>query len=269
MQIVYLLLVVGLLGLAVKQMSYILIHGSIFAWLRQGITLRAEKRSWFFIKLKELFTCPLCMTTQASLWSIGIPFVILSLFSSWNQRLFAVVMLWYAEIPLVLFEGFLVSMAFAGLGLWIWDLVDYRPEKFRAERKRCERLVSQQIMIFRESLRSANGSGSILFQIPTPEEFLGIMTFIDRECADIGCASSREICRVRAVGQAVDSWSRDRREEIESSSLVLVEQALGNALCGYYRDRWRYEESSDSDQRAKTYATFRDSLIDFAKGGAS
>ncbi|MFA5954904.1 MAG: hypothetical protein WC817_05250 [Patescibacteria group bacterium] len=260
--------VVVFLGMAVKQMSVILMHGSVFAWLRQAIVLRSEQKRWPFIKLHELFTCPLCMTSQVALWVVGAPLAYVLLSFDWCERLFGNTLVWHERVAAGLLIPFVGSMSIAAIALWIWDIVDYKPNKFRAERKRYESLLAEQVDILRGVLQTTTFDPAVLlglFQELTYEQFTGIVAAVEWCCRDIGCATGRENCRIAAGETVLNEWWKLHAGSFPPFVSVLFKDSMQFAFRFYFANKWRHLESDEklSAHRRDAYAAFRRQLIGF------
>lgn len=134
-------------GLAVRQIAYILMHGSLFEGLRCTIQEKMESENWFFEKLNELFTCKVCMTAQVAIWFVGIPLMVLAVFRS-DTTLLLLAMAPLLMIPMFLLGAFLLAMAVAAVALLFWDFIEFRSKKFETLRRN----YKEQIRELREQL---------------------------------------------------------------------------------------------------------------------
>jgi hypothetical protein len=70
---IYLFPFVIISGFAVFQISNIFLFGSIFENLRKLIKRKSRQGGQMAKLMKDLFKCDLCMSTQVSIWFVGVP----------------------------------------------------------------------------------------------------------------------------------------------------------------------------------------------------
>ncbi|KND48883.1 MAG: hypothetical protein AB200_00450 [Parcubacteria bacterium C7867-005] len=215
-------------AVAVKQASYILIHGSIFESLRNWIE-DGMHREWFgFEKLRELFTCQLCMTTQVSIWLVAIPLLL------------------SGRVPAVGFvetvAGFAVTVfAVSGLAIWFWNLSESGPKRLEADRKRYDQIII--------SLRKEISSGAPPEQTSAPSSYMDremfgrLLDHIESACKGHGCGYSRRDCRREEARQFTVNQMRLGMLAQRFGVEVLL-GALDETLPEYFRLRWRNKSSS-------------------------
>lgn len=105
--------------------------GDLVGWRKYVVPPIAKLASpWAFGKLKELFECDLCMTTQVSIWFVAVPTTIVV----WTTHVvrYAFGYSGFGELMLVLLAGFLVAMAVSGVGRFLIYALDF-PRKATEE----------------------------------------------------------------------------------------------------------------------------------------
>lgn len=131
-------------GLAVRQIAYILMHGSIFAPLRERIGLWMDEGNLLAEKLNELFTCKVCMTAQMAIWTVALPTTLsITLARHPLRTLLGNGLSWSSEVWLTLLAGFLLAMAVAAVAVGCWNLIEFLPNKQEAIRRRHEQELRQ------------------------------------------------------------------------------------------------------------------------------
>lgn len=231
-----------LCGVAVKQASYILMHGSIFLTLRQRIESGMNEDRFGFEKLNELFTCKVCMNTQVAIWLVAVPLMFSGLLPN---------MPWYCTVATFL----LVAFAVSGLAVWFWNLSEFRAQKFEVERERCETAMDELRESFQlerqryESALSELRQSPIVGDVPdgmpenehlTKEQFVKLVTSLESTCRGIGCGYARRDCRTAELRRQLDQIEERGGvgPNFNRNETVLV---LREILADYFRDRWRYK----------------------------
>jgi len=124
------ILLTVLLALAVKQLSYALMQGSVFQPLREYVRTKMRQGAWGFETLNELLTCKLCTTMEVSLWCVTLPMVALGAHFDAAADLLGAhsspLLLW----GLLILGSFLYGMAVSGLALGLWNLLEYPAKRY-------------------------------------------------------------------------------------------------------------------------------------------
>jgi hypothetical protein len=219
---VRLLILWPLVAIGVKQASYILMHGSIFTPLRDWIG-NGMRRNWLgFEKLNELFTCKVCMSTQVSIWLVGLP-LFLDYMASWS-RISAIAM------------SSLVIFAVAGTAVWVWNLSEYRPQKFEAQQRHYTRIISS----LRRKLSEAAPGQTFepLGDHFTRELFHELLDQLDDRCRGIGCGYTRRGCRLLVQSQFFEQLVKENKLP-QSFDIEMAMSALDDVLPGYFHSSER------------------------------
>lgn len=178
--------VFAVLGLAVRQISFILINGSVFQWLRGLLRRKAYKSSWPWLwgKGHELFTCNICMTAQVAIWFAGAP-ITLGVYAKWPHPITAFLSIqlpFVVEAGVALWLWFVLSMAFAGAAMGWWWVLSYLPTKLgllKDEARPC---------VFRRP------------PVVPSAWFAWAVAAIEDGCLSIGCSKVKDEC----VGTNID-----------------------------------------------------------------
>jgi len=207
-------------GLAVRQIAYILMFGSVFEWLRYGIIKRQLKRAesglakWFWGKAHELFTCNLCMTAQISIWFCAVPTTIaihLRFHHPFEQLLVTELPL-VVEVGLALFAGFMIAMAMAATALGMWNALSYLPKRLTAEQKyyaqaaKLGHRVQTAETVAKVETTIDYPLDSALHEVFTFADFQSFVSTVGTKCASIGCGAVRGDCRRSEKGTQLQMW---------------------------------------------------------------
>jgi len=224
-------------GLAVQQVSRILMYGSIFGWLRNYIDRKAPE-SWFFTKMAELFSCKLCLTTQVALTFFSPPLV---LFTQLAYRPFDwmnVLGLW-VEVAALIYIWFFGSMAIACVARGIWDVLEYvAAKKATARAPKVLNTKIETLMQRVEMLIAQQGGKSGGFV--TAEEFQLLCNALAEKCDNIICGRDKAACQNNEALLWAECWwnaNVNRRVGINDkvfrqAALIAAEEFL-NLLYGY------------------------------------
>lgn len=131
MKLWYVLVLTVMASLAVKQISHILMFGSIFGAMRKAIRERAEAKQLLFVKLHELLSCRLCTTTQTALWTVGLPSLLMGLAGPYNDFL-------------VLWVSGMASFAVGALALGLWTFLEYPSSRYHSLEEAFERFQNDR-----------------------------------------------------------------------------------------------------------------------------
>lgn len=244
-------------GLAVKHAAFILMYGSIFDWLRNGIARQlrlAETKKphspvhLFWIKMHELFTCNLCLTTQMGIWLCGLP-VAIFLHLRWPhpfELLAGRELLLAGEVTLFLLTVFILAMVAAAAAMVLWYATELLPRKVTAYRQQQlnletkNRLLETQVrQLVRTAVAARLDHQKKDFSLA---DFQNLVAHLDSECGHIGCGWSRMECRQKEATEFVSNWAG---QHIGHNSEQVLEH-LNQALPIYFKNKnsYAYDESS-------------------------
>lgn len=207
------LLFLTVAGIANKQISFILLEGSIFKWLRDFIAVKwvaYEGKffiSWIFAKLHELFNCPLCMTGQIGLWLTL--FLIIVTYKWWPSfvKLRPVTL---RKIVLSVAAWFIMAMALAGAGYCWWGILEYKSRIAESQ----EQFYAEKLEILRLSLTDKNCKkveNQINLWVPlSQKEFLGIFSKIEKDCSNV-CPCRLRRCRQNEMKKLIEKIAKEKR----------------------------------------------------------
>ncbi|MFC1598820.1 hypothetical protein ACFL2U_02325 [Patescibacteria group bacterium] len=207
-------------GLAVRQISFILMFGSVFDWLRYGVIKRQMKRAesgfakQFWGKANELFTCNVCMTAQISIWFCALPTTIAIhlRFRHPAEQLLATNLPLVVEIGLALFMGFMISMSVAAVALGLWNALSYLPKRLTAEQKYYDQAAKHGTRIKNaETVATVETAVELpaevgLHEVFTFEDFQTVLFSVGTKCASIGCGAVRGDCRRGEKSNQLQLW---------------------------------------------------------------
>lgn len=232
-----------ILGLAVRQMSFIILFGSIFQSLRDWIAEKyyhsAEysfnKRFW--LKINQLFTCHLCMTAQVALWTTMFIIIFLTIVKSHfliNVLEFKVNL--FPEVIINIGFIFIFAMATAALAMGFWNLIEYFPKKlamqkeflrkyleFEMEKNEIQSEWQEQREVLRRELENEI---EVLFRsgverkvmdivilkkeeitlLFTISNFKQLIEKLSKHCDSIGCSKAKKDCRAEVSRKYIQTW---------------------------------------------------------------
>lgn len=218
-----------LASLGVMQAADILVNGSIFESLRNNISRRSEENRPMFKVLNQLFTCMLCMCTQAALWLTWIP-------ASWiTYRAFG-------NLAVSILSGFVAALAIAGLALGIWMLFQYSPRRFHDLKNRnlmLEKRVRGLSQALTHGVVTDNDRQELRAALSI--EVLGEAVAVLNLCNNIGCSIMRAYC----LHDGADLWFR---RWVDNNSIghkfVGLEEAVFSLFNSYFRATRGYPADS-------------------------
>lgn len=234
---------VVLLALAVKHVTMILLEGSIFGGLRSAIRIRMEGGSRSFRQLHELFSCRLCMSTQVSMWFVGVPTLLILHRRGLKILLHAGISPVEAWITLLL-GGFLWAMAIASVAYFLLQYAEFHPRRFR----RMQQDYEEQLQALRGMLQNGEAAQPVTVHAFTRQHFIDLAQAVQRACCYYGCDASRRRCRKRAVEEELTSWQREHNASDATYQVVLG--ALDVSLPHLY-DGLRIGCSQNNDRYAE------------------
>jgi len=258
-----------IMGLAVRQISFILMFGSIFEWLRYGVIKRQMKRAksglakMVWGKLHELFTCNVCMTAQVSIWFCALPTTVAIhlRFRHPAEQLLATNLPMVVEIGIALFAGFMIAMSMAAVALGIWNALSYLPKRLTAEQqyyvqaaKTGHRVQTAETVSQIDSI-TPEQSDTGLHEVFQFEHFQTILANVGSKCASIGCSAVRGECRVTEKKSQLHLW------EISSDSQVSpfsrhIRKLLNLALKEFWDEELAHKDHERQDLARSVYQKF-------------
>jgi len=230
METIILIIVLILLPLAVKEISFILMHGSIFE------SLRVKTVKWK--SLEKLFSCHLCMTAQVSIWFVTMPlFFILFLhnhhFLMNNFNLNADCLV--EEIFVNVFACFMFTMGIACLAKFFWDATEYLPQKLKATKDFLDKKIQiDSIMTMNSNVSTVKNKTQVLtFKDFTLSDFYNIIKYLYGKCNHFDCAVERRDCRKQEVFTFLTNWYKDKNGA-DPHFFSLLQDKVESALKRYY-----------------------------------
>jgi len=239
------LFLLPILGLAVKQISFILIYGSIFEPFRRKITDKfnsTQKNKFFWEKIKELFSCNLCLTAQVSIWVTTFPLFGI-LYCDNPHFLIRVLNLNVSIIPEILFNifvFFIFAMATSASAMALWEILEYLPKKLKFK----ENFYREKILV--ESMKEINTS----IDKKTSHSFSSTdFTFDDFKilieklspCADFDCGNGRKECREKIFEKFLKEWYKKYGQD-NAFGITELRRRLEFVLKKFYSDKDNSEE---------------------------
>ena len=213
------LLFLVVVGIANKQISYILVEGSIFKWLRDFIAVKAYEGNFsiLFPKLHELFNCPLCMTGQIGLWLTL--FLVILTYKWWP---FKIRPLTFKKAISFLLVWFVMAMALAGAGYFWWNILEHKSRTIKLQ----EQFYSEKLEILRLS-KDCKEIEVQLTSLLSQKEFSNIFNEIEGFCSAV-CPCKRHRCRQNKMKDLVEKFV-----EKEGYSVIVSQRLLGLLqMCG-------------------------------------
>lgn len=224
-------------GLAVKQISYILMYGSIFRSFRENIAKRASvPRRIFWGKVKELFSCNLCLTAHVAIWATGIIFIFLHIVKPhFLLNTFYIESELFLEILINLVSVFTLSMCVAGIAMGFWELLDYLPKKLNILEENMKE--KNRILSLQGARREVNfESKELSIQDFTLNDFKKLVKKLKDECFHIECGVSRRECRKRIISNYLLKWYREKNAD-NMEIFMKISDNLNQALARYYKNK--------------------------------
>lgn len=244
------ILLLPVLGLAVKQIAFILIYGSIFEPLRKKIANKFNseaKNKLLWEKINELFSCNLCLTAQVSIWVVTIPLFGI-LFLSNYHFLIATFNLNAGIIPEILFNilaCFIFAMSVSALAMVIWGVTEYFPKKIKIEEDFLKSKIQIESMMnvtktTPAPLEKHNRSKILTIEDFTLENFKKIIRDLDY-CSSFNCGHSRRDCREKNLDVLLKKWYK--KTGVDNPPLFFsLQSKVSSALKEYFRNGNSSEE---------------------------
>jgi hypothetical protein len=226
---------IGLLGfillallasLAVKQLAHLLVYGSIFDWIRDGLKDGMKKKAFGAKTLHELFTCTLCMITQLTLWLIAVPLAAIAYYNGSVLPFFPESIIW--QLPYATTFGILAALVVGAFATYFMFKVEYPSTRFK---KAFDELNEAHLYIRElEAAGAVAGNPALSSEVFTRVHFDEYITAMDRGCAGISCRFARHSCRLTRGSRFLNQWAK--REE--ASPLTLAQ--LGRRLVPVFQE---------------------------------
>lgn len=220
------------LGVYIKGVSFILLHGSIFEPLRRSINKSGIRL------LKDLFDCPLCMTAQTAFWLAVLPLCVVLFLSDHHflVNLFDLSLDIYEEVFLNIFAIFLYSITIGTIAKYIWDLSEYLPKKL----KLAEEYNKEKLRIKMMSTDSSVTS-DLNLEIFKFEDFSELIERLENRCSHIGCGVSRKDCREEELSKFLHQWYEENN--VNNTHLFIdLQNRVEGALKRYFSSVDRSEQ---------------------------
>ncbi len=247
-----------LFSLAVKQISFILINGSIFEPFRRKINKKfnSSKNGFtksFWKKINELLACNLCLTAQVSIWVIAMPFFTVLYLNNHHFLInyfdLKIDYLW--EISFNLFVIFIFSMAVSALAYGFWILLEYPYRKIEIEKHFSQNLLEIESLSKLSNVKAKSDKGnnnvgkSVSINDFTLRDFNLLIRVLDTECSNIDCGVGRKNCRETEAQKFVQDWY-DASGADDVLLLYNLKRKVKNALRKYFSNGEDTEELKKS-----------------------
>lgn len=257
--------------LAVKQAAFILLYGSVFQWLRDGIKDRLDQshdfqyedefrcrvQYWFWSKAHELFTCNLCMTAQISIWLCAVP-VTTMVHLRWSHPLeqFLLYQLnWSLEVLGFGFMTFVVAMTVASSAMAWWGLVEYLPTRLVAEKDFMRKKLEQELEASTANQQQLATMMASMVKSTQPridwEDFHSIIQRLEMGCDDIGCGIRRRECRIDTLDNVVGEYAREN--QLPRTFAQKLKEALERVIKTYNDQKRHYSRSERQEFQRELY----------------
>lgn len=243
-------------GMFAKHTSFILMHGSVFEWLRGWITRGTKeatgRKLWAFKKAHELCTCHLCMTCQVSIWTVALPAIsILALrYPGMLSHLTGCDMWLVAEIPFFFFAWFVAAIVNASMAMVIWNVTEHLPavrkEMERHNRANEEAASAMAVEAERQGMLMATTKTTA--PAVTFDDFQEMLTAMASTCDNIGCGYSKRECRVRGVENFVLELADHKG--FSYGQRTTLQRLFSRAAQTYHQTRWTIQDKLDRTDRA-------------------
>lgn len=242
---------IGLLGfillalsasLVVKQLAHLLVYGSIFNWIRDGLKDGMKKKAFGAETLHELFTCTLCMITQLSIWFIAIPLAVIAHFHGEALPFFPESTLLQLAYALAL--GASAALVVGAFATYFMFRVEYPSTRFK---KVYDELNEAHLYI--KDLEAAGiAAGNPLL---TSETFTRVhlgeyIAAMDNGCKGISCAFARYECRLLRSQRFLTLWGK--RENASALVLARLARKLVPIFQEYSGTSGRYRNDAARDE---------------------
>jgi len=258
------LLAIVPLGLAVRQLAFALLKGSIFQPLRDYIRIGQREGRFGFGKLNQLFTCQLCMSMQCSIWTVALPLIIVGYLAGvtvWVPSVvghFADAALWFtgAWHPVlgwfVLLLGvFMYAMAVSGVALGFYNRIEYSATRYEVLLGKFDS-AKAEIEGLRLALSQAEAGQTATATVSiTPDEFRVLVDRLNRECEDIGCPHRRRACRLYEIKAWVQEWAGD--DPARCRKVGAVFHKCLRHMVSYYREYSSWNTPKENEQLLVTF----------------
>jgi hypothetical protein len=250
---------------AIKQMSYIIVNGSIFNWIRDGFKRGMRDNVPGSETLHALFTCTLCMTTQLSLWLVTLPTLVVLFVGVVDLQFLPAEGI--ARFLYTVGFGLMLGFGVGGLATIFMTRTEYPPTKYQRLYRDHTRLQSDynlleaDLDLLQESydlLRSQRDS-SVSSSINLPvslEDMTALFDKIDRSCKGIQCLIRRSYCFDDTAADVCAEWVKEK--QLTASQHKLLKGKLMPIVELYFSHQW--EIANDPVRRAAAIERFYQTL---------
>jgi hypothetical protein len=234
MTILFFIVLTVFVAVANKQIGFILMKGSIFEPLRRAIGRKAPA-SFFARKLKELFSCKLCMSAQTGLLFFATPAALFGTNPLTDILVGETTTLVTISIGGLLW--FTTGMYVSSVTMLAWNALEYLPERNRILQEHYEAIQSLA------AKKVGAGDGEISLEL-----FCELIAHLEKECDPIfWCGFERLACRKETAEEFLEG-----RFDPDTAKSILAR--LSPRLRQYFAKR----ETDDAQERlalqAKIYA---------------
>ena len=129
-EIVIAVLVTSVLSMAVKQLSYALMQGSLFQPLHRSVRQRMRRGVPGFQTLSELLSCKLCTSMQMSIWFVMIPAIVLGHHFGLSHMVLGADASPTLAVAFLILGSFLYAMGISGIALGLWIYLEYPAARY-------------------------------------------------------------------------------------------------------------------------------------------
>ncbi len=284
---VWFMSITWIVAVAIKQLGFALVKGSLFHGLRAGFTRRARApgfRGFVYTKLSELVTCRLCMTMQLSIWLVILPSAALGLAIDLVPTLLVRGGFELASVPAValqLLASVLYGFGVSGLSLLLWNRHEYPVKRYETAVTELERVIFERDQLRQENemLRSrdragtrsnheeerlmneADRSDAVHAQtLVTEREIVTLLSAVHNASHGIGCGYERRRMRRSKVQEWLRVWGA--KSPIHTAYVRTLSGILEQHLPDYFRE---YSDEDDDRSYAARGVEDHSAAMKFAK----
>jgi hypothetical protein len=236
-------------SLAIKHMSFVIVNGSIFNPIRDSLKRGFRDGVFGAETLHELFTCTLCMTTQLSIWLVGVPATMLVLFGNLGLILPLFPTDTLRVVLYALAFGTSAGFGVGGLATILMTRSEHPPQRYLALLR-----AHQELQARCKEGSTITISGALL----NVEDLTQVFNNIDAECRGIGCPILRAHCLQNTLRSVLKSWMRLGKLTYRQAMDII--HRLDPPVQAYDNNRWQF--AKDTQQRAafirELYKTLED-----------
>jgi len=240
------------LGLAVKQISYVLVYGSIFDWIRRLAKQGMESGVPGARKLRELFTCTLCVTTQLAIWLIGLPtgYEVFTHEAALPLHPAALI----GRLIYAIAAGAIAAFAVGGVATKLMVKTEYPPKRYNDLFEQHEVLKARYGALAATAKGGAPGMAVASF---TLTDLTTLLQGAAATCRGYSCRYLRARCIAEACKNELAKMAGPRGWSAADAAELLGKLA---PLLSEYRENAEYYLSRDRDVVSERYIAFVEEL---------